>query len=60
MKSCNHLWLDAQELKKAYGLSLGIFFGISSQLMIGYYSIVVYTLWLKRDNQKEIPFHQQV
>ncbi|XP_068699658.1 tachykinin-like peptides receptor 86C isoform X2 [Montipora foliosa] len=59
VKSCNHLWLDAQELKKAYGLTLGIFFAISTQLMIGYYSIVVYTLWIKPDNQKEIPFHQQ-
>ncbi|XP_068731862.1 neuropeptide FF receptor 1-like [Montipora capricornis] len=59
VKSCTHLWLDAKELQKAYRLTMVIFVSISSLLIIGYYSFVVYTLWCKRDDQKEKPFHQQ-
>ena len=59
VKSCNHFW-DDKELQKAYWLMFVIFVGISSLLMIGYYSIVVYTLWFKRDDQEERSFQQQV
>ncbi|XP_068753060.1 neuropeptide FF receptor 1-like isoform X2 [Montipora capricornis] len=58
VKSCNHLW-DDKELQKAYWLMFVIFVGISSLLMIGYYSIVVYILWFKRDDHEERPFQQQ-
>ena len=60
VRSCDHFWLDSEELQKAHRLTMVIFVGISSLLMIGYYSIVVYTLWFKRDDQTEKPLHQQV
>ncbi|XP_068753067.1 tachykinin-like peptides receptor 86C [Montipora capricornis] len=59
LRSCDHFWLDSEEFQKAHRLTMVIFVGISSLLMIGYYSIVVYTLWFKRDDQKEKPPHQQ-
>ncbi|XP_068753056.1 tachykinin-like peptides receptor 86C [Montipora capricornis] len=58
IRFCNHFW-DDKELQKAYWLIFVVFVGISSLLMIGYCSIVVYTLWFKRDDQEERPFQQQ-
>ncbi|XP_068696299.1 neuropeptide FF receptor 1-like [Montipora foliosa] len=58
VRSCYHFWND-KELQKAYWLIFVAFVGISSLLMIGYYSIVVYTLWFKRDDQQKRPFQQQ-
>ncbi|XP_068696295.1 neuropeptide FF receptor 1-like [Montipora capricornis] len=58
VRSCNHFW-DDKELQMAYWLFFWAFVGISSPLMIGYYAIVVYTLWFKRDDQEERPFQQQ-
>ena len=59
VRSCNHFW-DDKELQKAYWLIYATFVGISSLLLIGYYSIVVYALWYKRDDQEGRPFQQQV
>ncbi|XP_068754970.1 tachykinin-like peptides receptor 86C [Montipora capricornis] len=59
LKPCTYIWLGAEELLKAYRLIRVIYVGISSLLMIGYYSIVVYTLWFKRDDHEERPSQQQ-
>ena len=59
MRSCDQFWHD-KELKKVYWLIFVTFVAISSLLMIGYYSIVVYTLWFKRDDQEERSFQRQV
>ncbi|XP_068697034.1 pyroglutamylated RF-amide peptide receptor-like [Montipora foliosa] len=56
VRSCYHFWND-KELQKAYWLIFVAFVGISSLLMIGYYSIVVYTLWFKRDYQQDVRCH---
>ncbi|XP_068699643.1 neuropeptide FF receptor 1-like isoform X2 [Montipora foliosa] len=58
VRSCDHFW-DDKELQKAYWLIYTTFVGISSLLLIGYYSIVVYTLWFKRDDQEGRPYQRQ-
>ncbi|XP_068755126.1 neuropeptide FF receptor 1-like isoform X2 [Montipora capricornis] len=58
VRSCDQFWHD-KELKKAFWLVFAIFAAILSLLMIGYYSIVVYTLWFKRDDQEERSFQRQ-
>ena len=60
LKPCNYMWLGAEEVLKAYRLIRVIYVGISCLLMTGYYSIVVYTLWFKRDDQEEGQSQQQV
>ena len=59
VRSGNLFW-DDKKLQKAYRLIYMTFVGISSLLLIGYYSIVVYTLWFKRDDQEERPYQRQV
>ncbi|XP_068699645.1 neuropeptide FF receptor 1-like [Montipora foliosa] len=58
VRSCDHVWQN-KEFLKAYWLTSFTFACISSLLMIGYYSIVVYTLWFKRDDQEERPYQRQ-
>ncbi|XP_068755127.1 bombesin receptor subtype-3-like isoform X1 [Montipora capricornis] len=58
VRSCN-LFQDDKKLQKASLLIYTTFVGISSLLLIGYYSIVVYTLWFKCDDQEERPYQRQ-
>ncbi|XP_068755132.1 tachykinin-like peptides receptor 86C [Montipora capricornis] len=58
VRSCNLFW-DDKKLQKAYYLIYTTFVGISSLLLNGYYSIVVYTLWFKCDDQEERPYQRQ-
>ncbi|XP_068699659.1 neuropeptide FF receptor 1-like [Montipora foliosa] len=59
VRSCDHFWDDKKLQKASYRLIYLTFVGISSLLLIGYYSIVVYTLWFKRDDQEERPYQRQ-
>ncbi|XP_068756754.1 neuropeptide FF receptor 1-like [Montipora capricornis] len=53
VRSCDHFWDDKKLQKASYQLIYVTFVGISSLLLIGYYSIVVYTLWFKHDDQDQ-------
>ncbi|XP_068753045.1 bombesin receptor subtype-3-like [Montipora capricornis] len=59
VRSCDYFWDDKKLQKASYRLITSTFVGISSLLLIGYYSIVVYTLWFKRDDQEETSFQRQ-
>ncbi|XP_068670027.1 neuropeptide FF receptor 2-like [Montipora foliosa] len=52
VRSCDHFWTN-ETLHLVYDVIWATFLGISFILMVGFYSIVVYTLWFKlnRDNE---------
>ena len=56
--SCIYAW--SEELLKAYSLYWLAFVFISSTLMAGLYSRVVYILWFKRNDDNELTYQQQV
>ena len=57
--SCKLTW--SKEWLKAYRLTYGLAFVVlSSTLIAGLYSRVVYTLWFKRNDDNELTYQQQV
>ncbi|XP_068761792.1 neuropeptide FF receptor 1-like [Montipora capricornis] len=58
LKSCNHNWTD-RKMYLANFYVWGFFVSGSVVLMIWLYSIVVYTLWFKRNKDNELTYQQQ-
>ena len=55
---CIYVWSDV--MVKAVSVMWHAFVFLSSLLMAGLYSRVVYTLWFKRNDDNELTYQQQV
>ena len=55
---CIYVWSEV--MVKAVSMMWHAFVYLSSLLMAGLYSRVVYTLWFKRNDDNELTYQQQV
>ncbi len=58
--ACLNMWAGQEWLGKAYALMCSVVVILALALMVGFYSRVVYTLWVKRDDDNQLDNQQRV